>query len=78
MKDLTLVYSDDFKKHVMDRAHPESPERLEQIINAAKELKGECKETIEIIEPEKIEIDDLLYVHVPDHVAKIEAISKVK
>ena len=76
MNDLTLVYSDEFKKHVMDRAHPESPERLEQIINAAKELMGESEDTIEIINPEEIDVDDLLSVHVPDHIAKIEAISK--
>ncbi len=76
MNDLTLVYSDEFKKHVMDRAHPESPERLEHTINAARELLVECKETIEIIKPETIEKEDLLSVHVPDHIAKIEAISK--
>ena len=75
MNDLTLVYSDEFKKHVMDRAHPESPERLNQIIKAAKELMGECEEKIEVTDSENIEIDDLLAVHVPDHVDKIRAIS---
>lgn len=76
MNDLAIVYSDEFKKHVMDKAHPESPERLEQIINAAKELIGESENRIEIIEPVEIEEEDLLSVHVPDHIAKIEAISK--
>ncbi|MFW9852682.1 MAG: histone deacetylase family protein [Candidatus Thorarchaeota archaeon] len=76
MNDLTLVYSDEFKKHVMDRAHPESPERLDWIIKAAKELMGEYEEKIDITEPQQIELDDLLSVHVPDHIAKIESISR--
>ena len=75
MDDLIVLYSDLFKQHVMDRAHPESPERLDQIMEGIRELKVDFGKQITINSPEEIEKDDLLAVHVPDHIEKIKAIS---
>ena len=59
----------------MDRIHPESPERLDQIMGGIMELQRESDKKISIISPFEAEDDDLLAVHVPDHVDKIKAIS---
>ena len=75
MDDLTVLYSDLFKQHVMDRAHPESPERLNQIMEGVRELQKVSEKKINILSPTEIDEDDLLAVHVPDHVEKIKAIS---
>lgn len=75
MDDLIVLYSDIFKKHVIDRAHPESPSRLDQIMEGIEELSNETDKRISIIPPEYIEDEDLLAVHVPNHIEKIKAIS---
>ncbi|MHA2358314.1 MAG: histone deacetylase family protein [Candidatus Heimdallarchaeaceae archaeon] len=76
MIDLAIVYSDEFKKHVMDRAHPESPKRLDTIIEGLKELQTELLEEITFYPSETIDEVDLLSVHVPDHIEQIRAVSE--
>ncbi len=76
MLDLAVIYSDLFKKHDMDRAHPESPLRLDEIMKSVKKIKEESKYSIELFDPEPIEEENILSVHVPDHIAKIRAISQ--
>ena len=75
MDELVVLYSDLFKQHVMDRAHPESPERLDQIMEGVRELQNNTEKKISIYTPTEIDDEDLLAVHVPDHVEKIKAIS---
>ncbi len=59
----------------MDRIHPESPERLFQIMEGIKELQNDASMKISVISPLDVDDEDLLAVHVPDHVDKIKAIS---
>ncbi len=76
MYDLAFIYSDIFKKHAMDRAHPESPLRLDEIMKAVNEIQSEKKYNIATLLPEIIDEEYLLSVHVTDYIDKIRAISK--
>jgi len=76
MIDLAVFYSDEFKEHVMDKAHPESPKRLDSIIKGLKELQSELPEEISFFQAETIDERDLLSVHVPDHIEQIRAVSE--
>ena len=75
MSDLAIIYSEIFQKHVMDRVHPESPVRLDRIMEGIKELENELRKQFTYYEPEYIAEEDLLSVHVLDLVRKIQAIS---
>ena len=76
MYDLAFIYSEIFKKHAMDRAHPESPLRLDEIMKAVSEIQSEKKYDIATLLPEIIDEEHLLSVHVTDYIDKIRAISK--
>jgi len=76
MKDLVVVYSDIFKQHVMDKAHPESPKRLDKIISGIRNVQSQLSEVIDIVSPEEINDEDLLAVHVPDLIQRVKAISE--
>ena len=76
MVDLAVIYSKLFQKHEMDRAHPESPDRLDFIMQGVKELQNEINEQITIHQAETIEEEDILAVHVPDLLNTIRAISE--
>ena len=76
MSDIAFIYSEIFKKHVMDKLHPESPQRLDEIMKAIKELQEEKIYSLSILMPELIDEELLLSVHVSDHIEKIKAISK--
>ncbi|MHA1199452.1 MAG: histone deacetylase family protein [Candidatus Heimdallarchaeaceae archaeon] len=76
MYDIAFIYSEIFKKHAMDRAHPESPQRLDEIMKAVTEIQEEKKHNITTLMPEVIDEELLLSVHVSDHLEKIRAISK--
>ena len=76
MIDLAVVYSELFKKHKMDRVHPESPERLDEIIKGVKELQNEVKKDIKFYKPHYITEEELVSVHVVDLIRKIQAISE--
>ncbi|MCG3226531.1 MAG: histone deacetylase [Candidatus Heimdallarchaeota archaeon] len=75
MVDLAVIYSELFHKHEMDRAHPESPDRVDFIMQGIKELQNEVKEQISIHQAETIDDEDILAVHVPDLLSTIQAIS---
>ena len=75
MVDLAVIYSELFKKHEMDRAHPESPDRLDFIMQGVRELQKELTDQISIHQAETIDVEDILAVHVPDLVETIKAIS---
>ncbi|NPD87796.1 MAG: histone deacetylase [Asgard group archaeon] len=76
MVDLAVIYSELFRKHEMDRAHPESPDRVDFIMQGIKELQNELKEQIIIHQAETIDEEDILAVHVPDLLTTIQAISE--
>ncbi|MHA1954312.1 MAG: histone deacetylase family protein [Candidatus Heimdallarchaeaceae archaeon] len=75
MVDLAVIYSELFQKHVMDRAHPESPDRVDFVMQGIKELQNEVKEKITIHQAETIDEEDILAVHVPDLLNTVQAIS---
>ena len=76
MIDLAVIYSELFKKHSMDRVHPESPARLDEIIKGVKELQNESKKDIKFYKPQCITEEELVSVHVIDLIRKIKAISE--
>ena len=55
MSDIAFIYSEIFKKHVMDKLHPESPQRLDEIMKAIKELQEEKIYSLSILMPELID-----------------------
>jgi acetoin utilization deacetylase AcuC-like enzyme len=76
MIDLAVIYSESFKKHKMDRVHPESPARLDEIIKGVKELQYESKKEIKFYKPQYITEKELVSVHVVDLIRKVQAISE--
>ncbi|MCG3222808.1 MAG: histone deacetylase [Candidatus Heimdallarchaeota archaeon] len=76
MVDLAVIFSELFRKHEMDRAHPESPDRVEFIMQGIKELQNELEEEIIIHQAETIDDEDILAVHVPDLLSTMQAISE--
>ena len=76
MYDIVFIYSEIFKKHVMDKNHPESPQRLDEIIKAIREIQSEKNYKLTTFLPELIDEEFLLSVHVNDYIDKIRAISK--
>jgi acetoin utilization deacetylase AcuC-like enzyme len=76
MVDLAVIYSELFRKHEMDRAHPESPDRLDFIMQGVNELQNELEDQIVIHQAETIDEGDILAVHVPDLLNTIRAISE--
>jgi len=76
MYDIAFIYSDIFKKHEMDKLHPESPQRLDEIMEAVKKIQQQKQYKITTLVPEVIDEEYLLSVHVSDHIEKIKAISK--
>lgn len=77
MYDLIVIYSERYKDHKMDTLHPECPERLNSILEGVENLKSESSLIIKIDEPELVEEDEILRVHVPDLVYQIKRVSEL-
>lgn len=64
---MTIIYHPDYVKHVQQRGHPESPERL---ISTVEKLKEECLFT-NVLKPERATFDEMAIVHLPSYIETI-------
>jgi len=69
---MEILYSEVFKGHKPLRYHPENPKRLEFAIEGLKERDL----WINVEEPPRAEINDILKVHSNEYVKKIQGLSE--
>ncbi len=71
-----IIYDDMFLKHDPGPGHPESPQRLKVMMRAIKKSDFLRKKVLKIRKPRQASLEDLLYVHSPAHIRRIEEISR--
>ncbi len=67
---LPVIYTEDFLRHLTSPHHPESPKRLEAILDVLK--RGELGNLLEIVSPEPASFDWLTQIHDPYYIIRLE------
>ncbi|MBS7654408.1 histone deacetylase [Candidatus Bathyarchaeota archaeon] len=69
-----IIYSNKYLEHKTGNGHPESPQRLIAIMRGI-ERSGLLKDKeCMLVEPRSISLEDLLMIHIPEHVERIRSI----
>ncbi|MEM2887876.1 MAG: histone deacetylase [Candidatus Bathyarchaeia archaeon] len=77
MKKTAIVYSKKFLNHDVGRGHPESPRRLQAIIDAIKEYGLLKQESCTLIAPEKVSDENLETVHSKRYIKYVKDLCKI-
>jgi len=72
MAKTAIIYTEKYLEHNPGRRHPESPERLQAIMQGLKANNFFKKGLCSLVTPKKASIDDLEIIHDPDYVKLVE------
>ncbi len=73
---LAIIYSEEYKKHFMFLSHPESPKRLDPLLEGIKSAQENLKQQIEVLPPLEIEENVICLVHTQKLLDTIKTISE--